>query len=862
MPAGLLTNSRDYRNFLLGKNLPSPFPDEIIKGNYQAYYDDIGRVNVFPNPSNPENVRTDPENTLDINSFDRLEILVNLNKFVPENGYEQVDINDTLTSINETNTNRIPYTKKNFALVLDSGSRIGNQNPLDVSRTPLTTSSESKLAIESKNELLKYINIKKSTFVQYSNNDDFGITDQKYTTNPESTFLNLMGENLELDSNIPQEAVGWQEYNTLKGGDAKLKSQLDSLGINSNTQLSTEERAKSLLEYTKAGAKKNIFLSLSYNKYKPSYITDDDTGVLGDSPPNKNYYIGDENSTNLKGGVSTELTSEQFNESDGSTKETTVDSDFNWEKGSNEFNEKTILYKTQEIVNNEPDKAFINQTDKFFKDSTANKYVSKGSGILSDENNPTSFCRVWTKEDEYSYENAIRRRGLDNPFGISIFGKAHLSVLGKNGMVKTHPTKFDRLDNYKKYMLSIENLAWADHFSDLPECEQGPGDQISGNRGRIMWFAPYDLQFDENVNTNYTPTEFLGRVEPIYTYNNTKRSGQLRFKMLVDHPSVINAYRGRRDKLLEQFFSGCKTIEDINDYIKAIKTISNQTKRAIENKLNENQRQKSNSTSSGTAPNDTEPDALSRFQTAANIIGDVAGDILTIDECDYFDVIDDKYPTYFDGISDRIRYFHPSFHSTTPCSFNKRLNFLHQCSRPGPSVYSDNDEIKPQNLSFGRPPICILRIGDFFYSKVVINSISINYAGGGGAPNWDMNPEGIGVQPMFADVNLSIDIIGGQTLNGPINRLQNALSFNFYANTELCDDRADTITLDGSGSIKDGRKPNQKEPEDGESNKRDERKAKRDARREDRKNKKAQEKDQKKRNDLAANNRGSTPSLV
>ncbi len=100
----------------------------------------------------------------------------------------------------------------------------------------------------------------------------------------------------------------------------------------------------------------------------------------------------------------------------------------------------------------------------------------------------------------------------------------------------------------------------------------------------------------------------------------------------------------------------------------------------------------------------------------------------------------------------------------------------------------------------------------------MINSISINFAGGGSAPNWDMNPEGIGVQPMFADVNLSIDIIGGQTLNGPINRLQNALSFNFYANTELYDDRSDTITLDGSGTIKDGRKPNEKEEGDTNEN--------------------------------------------
>ena len=42
---------------------------------------------------------------------------------------------------------------------------------------------------------------------------------------------------------------------------------------------------------------------------------------------------------------------------------------------------------------------------------------------------------------------------------------------------------------------------------------------------------------------------------------------------------------------------------------------------------------------------------------------------------------------------------------------------------------------------------------------------------------WDLNPEGVGVQPMLATVNLSITILGGQSLEGPISRLQNAFFF-------------------------------------------------------------------------------------
>ena len=46
-------------------------------------------------------------------------------------------------------------------------------------------------------------------------------------------------------------------------------------------------------------------------------------------------------------------------------------------------------------------------------------------------------------------------------------------------------------------------------------------------------------------------------------------------------------------------------------------------------------------------------------------------------------------------------------------------------------------------------------------------------------------PEGVGVQPMIAKVDLNFSIIGGASLDGPIRQLQNAVSFNFFANTSV-----------------------------------------------------------------------------
>lgn len=147
----------------------------------------------------------------------------------------------------------------------------------------------------------------------------------------------------------------------------------------------------------------------------------------------------------------------------------------------------------------------------------------------------------------------------------------------------------------------------------------------------------------------------------------------------------------------------------------------------------------------------------------------------------------------YKDIKKKVQFFNPAYHSVTPEGFNARLNFLQQCTRQGPTVGShsggqnkDTSRMSSMagNLSFGMAPYCILRIGDFFYSKIIIESISINYDNNGGI-QWDLNPEGAGVQPMFANVSISFKFIGGQDIEGPVAQLQNAISFNYYANSSI-----------------------------------------------------------------------------
>ena len=161
-------------------------------------------------------------------------------------------------------------------------------------------------------------------------------------------------------------------------------------------------------------------------------------------------------------------------------------------------------------------------------------------------------------------------------------------------------------------------------------------------------------------------------------------------------------------------------------------------------------------------------------------------------EADYFKKIKNTDPVIFKKIVDKVQYFDPAFHSMSPEGFNARLTFLQQCTRQGHTVSATESNglaMTAGNLAFGRMPVCVLRLGDFINTRIIIDSLSITYNNGG--MQWDLNPEGAGVQPMYAKVNMGIKILGGQSLVAPISRLQNAVSFNYYANAGVYDNRAD-----------------------------------------------------------------------
>lgn len=704
------------------------------------------------------------------------------------------------------------------------------------------------------------------------------------------------------------------------------------------------------------------------------------------------------------------------------------------------------------------------------KNAYENKTIDKTNGY----ENP--YCRVWTYHNQYSkISDLIRPFSETNSIkDISVlqenwwkFGRRKGSakrlndntVVNKNGFVNIAPTNEtpSNSSSIKKCMFSIENLAWKDITVDsnskiLSKEQTGP------NGGRIMWFPPYDLKFNENVSVNWGQNEFIGRGEKIYTYTNTERSGTLSFTLLVDHPSILDMWKNNGatkevfddEERILRFFAGCDVLElnnikeplieyetiplkpepeipitdenktknmvfyiffpnnysgndddiniavdylsnnyegkngsdydstpiypdykwcyrvdsdlieekmknpsnycniynlHLNDSLESVKKnkgfedathsfcdicnmsftginveyvyiegfasnhgyennnvdlsqrrcdlvkrfvqdyldllecneknceesndvayvdevdkenvsgetakrarcakviltytsvdktlpltnittsednvseISNNTiensgkltrkeKRALKKQLKQKEENKeavNNMNNIGNFfQNEISKNIGNKITPLPNLVVSAIKvdkekfkELLNIDdepvrwedEAQYFEMLQSNDTFVFSKIVDKIKYFNPAFHSITPEGFNARLGFLHQCTRQG-STYgtSDNPSLRSAgNLAFGRPPICVLRIGDFYHTKIIIDSVTIDYDN----PQWDINPEGIGMQPMFAKISLNFKFLGGSDIEAPISRLQNAISFNYYANQSIYDDRAD-----------------------------------------------------------------------
>lgn len=192
--------------------------------------------------------------------------------------------------------------------------------------------------------------------------------------------------------------------------------------------------------------------------------------------------------------------------------------------------ERGLLHYTRNILKtNTTASKLMNQTNKEFL--VDGKLIYKGTP-----------CRSWTVNDQYSTNVA----NLIRSSGNGVEG----SVLKDSVFPHIYPTIKDTEEDRRRYYFSIENLAWKEsdfNLFNIPDCERGL------NGGRLMWFPPYGIDYQESDTADISETKFISRIEPVYSYAGTTRKGTLSFVLLVDHPSILKQYKMNTS----QFFANC-----------------------------------------------------------------------------------------------------------------------------------------------------------------------------------------------------------------------------------------------------------------------------------------------------------------
>jgi hypothetical protein len=373
-------STQQFRDSILGRNLPPPVNETLTQSGLVSKLDDIGKIiNVPIFGTGDENIPIhydEDKKMFPLGTFFRTTKNVNLNPYSPQND-EYITYNLTIPPnlpkpVPEEfgERERIPYptsySSDRFGLI-PNGDSVGVGFPFNVidNYKGLNFQSETSLGLVGGVELENTIINKIAQVEDEANPNTNSIG---YITEPLGDIVNnyvskLRGNPVISDS-LPNDAIGWNEYNSsnrIPGGDPDAQEGVEpTMGV--------EIRMGSLLERTSLSQVQFTFELLNRNSYRPLY---NDRRLQGTSDEGLNgrYYIGTEKSTNRGSLITKTFDSSDFNgdtDTSGNSQRTDIEgigepfgepNKFFWSTGGEQnFNEKTLLYKTQQLVDNNQDR--------------------------------------------------------------------------------------------------------------------------------------------------------------------------------------------------------------------------------------------------------------------------------------------------------------------------------------------------------------------------------------------------------------------------------------------------------------------------------------------------------------------------
>jgi len=358
--------------------------------------------------------------------------------------------------------------------------------------------------------------------------------------------------------------------------------------------------------------------------------------------------------------------------------------------------------------------------------------------------------------------------GVDAPAKIFVVGK------GINQKRKTSSQKYTLKNPYSvngagKLLFYIKNYA------------------IPPSLGNIMYFPPYINSFQNSSSANWNSINFLGRPEPVFTYNNSSRKGSVSFTILSDFAEKVTMGRYQIDAdetnadnyAMNKIIKNMSSVNFVND--SGVNVVYLDVKISEKKEQLQNLQEKVEANSDENT-NDDDKDKIatligqiSTLEDAKSVAvkGAAYREYSESDSSGFVNVYEDLLAggerevvngdTIFHGVDTikrvdemmRNLQFQPAYFSGSLVDFKKRMTFLERLVRPARNTGT-------VGFSFTKAPVCHLRLGDWYDHDVIISDVSFDY----GDAVWTIGSRT--VQPMLAKVTIAFDIVGPAGSEGGI----------------------------------------------------------------------------------------------
>jgi hypothetical protein len=440
-----------------------------------------------------------------------------------------------------------------------------------------------------------------------------------------------------------------------------------------------------------------------------------------------------------------------------------------------------------------------------------NLYLRKSAEEMMGRNEPTDpqLKMSWVGTPESMMQKTIAGNPLQEPaFDTSQRGVKHIMKSIRNNPNVKMSVNYDP-QNTNKYVIkqtkdgtptyASQRFTIANPYSP-PSAKSLTFSFKNYSSGDVIYLPPYIDSFSDSHTANWNEINFLGRPEPIYTYNNSKRDGSISFFVLTDFSEIVlmgrewgEADMNKIEKSIGTSFSSkasynvAGAIFDASGLIEQYGVDNEKIKELIDFKAAQNTSttvpttgQTEATTPGDTPANNAEAEPETAEQTEyQRILSETKSDLEdqinivaeTADEDFIYALASQTNKNIYDFMTSKSTpengeitstpgdtlarldemiqgtIFQPAYFSGSKADFLQRMDFLAKLTKPAKAS-------EGSGYSFTSPPVAHIKLGNWWNHDIVVKTVSVDYTD---SP-WALDAGR--VQPLWAKVTVSFDFVG------------------------------------------------------------------------------------------------------